>query len=201
VKDGGPGCTERFIHTMDLFFKAVAQQSADRAQGWIPDLESYVPLRRDTSGCKPCFALIEYAAGIDLPDYVVEHPTIRALEEATNDLVTWSNVYPSPVSLLGVLYTLIQDIFSYSVERSRYDTHNMIPIMMFHQNFTLQEAVDFVGDLCKSSIERFEADRVSIPSWGPDIDRDVATYVDGLQNWIVGMCAVWCLLGQEGKTN
>jgi Terpene synthase family 2, C-terminal metal binding len=97
VRDGGPGCTERFIHTMDLFFKAVAQQSADRAHGWIPDLESYVPLRRDTSGCKPCFALIEYAAGIDLPDYVVGHPTIRALEEATNDLVTWSNVYPSPV--------------------------------------------------------------------------------------------------------
>jgi hypothetical protein len=68
----------------------------------------------------------------------------------------------------------------------------MIPIMMFHQNFTLQEAVNFVGDLCKSSIGRFEADRASLPSWGPDIDRDVAIYVDGLQNWIVGMYGVWC---------
>lgn len=77
---------------MDLFFKAVAQQSAHRAQRILPSLESYVPLRRDTSGCKPCFALIEYAAGIDLPDEVINHPTIRALEEATNDLVTWSNV-------------------------------------------------------------------------------------------------------------
>jgi hypothetical protein len=77
---------------MDLFFKAVAQQSADRTSGSIPDLESYVYVRRDTSGCKPCFALIEYAAGIDLPDEVVNHPTVRALEEATNDLVTWSNV-------------------------------------------------------------------------------------------------------------
>ena len=77
---------------MELFFKAVAQQSADRASGSIPDLESYVHMRRDTSGCKPCFALIEYAAGIDLPDQIIDHPTIRALEEATNDLVTWSNV-------------------------------------------------------------------------------------------------------------
>jgi hypothetical protein len=92
VRDAGLGCTERFIHTMDLFFKAVAQQSADRTSGSIPDLESYVYVRRDTSGCKPCFALIEYAAGIDLPDEVINHPTVRALEEATNDLVTWSNV-------------------------------------------------------------------------------------------------------------
>jgi len=64
----------------------------------------------------------------------------------------------------------------------------MIPIMMFHHNLTLQDAVDFVGNLCKSSIQRFEADRASLPSWGPDIDHDVAKYVEGLQNWIVGTC-------------
>jgi hypothetical protein len=99
LQDGGPGCTERFISTMDLFFTAVAQQSAHRAKRILPDLESYIPLRRDTSGCKPCFALIEYAAGMDLPSEVVNHPTIRALEEATNDLVTWSNVCVCPLIL------------------------------------------------------------------------------------------------------
>lgn len=77
---------------MDLFFIAVAKQSDDRANGRIPDLESYITVRRDTSGCKPCFALIEYAARIDLPDEVMSHPVIMAMEEATNDLVTWSNV-------------------------------------------------------------------------------------------------------------
>jgi hypothetical protein len=57
---------------------------------------------------------------------------------------------------------------------------------MHHHDFTLQEAVNFVGDLCRTSILRFEADRSSLPSWGPDLDREVATYIDGLQNWIVG---------------
>jgi len=33
-----------------------------------------------------------YAVGIDLPDYVAEHPVIEALGQYTNDLVTWSNV-------------------------------------------------------------------------------------------------------------
>ncbi|KAH7928123.1 terpenoid synthase [Leucogyrophana mollusca] len=169
IKTGGPGCTERFIHTMDLFFIAVVQQADDRANGVVPDLESYITVRRDTSGCKPCFALIEYAAKIDLPDEVMSHPCIQAMEEATNDLVTWSN-----------------DIFSYNVEQSRHDTHNMIVVIMRERGLDLQGAVDFVGRYCKGSIERFERERAALPSWGEDIDRDVAIYIDGLQNWIVG---------------
>ncbi|KAL7279160.1 hypothetical protein ACG7TL_007000 [Trametes sanguinea] len=168
-RTAGPGCTRRFIETMDLFFRAVAQQAKDRARGDIPSLEEYIALRWDTSGCKPCFALIEYAAGIDLPDEVISHPTIRDLEEATNSLVTWSN-----------------DIFSYNVEQARRDSHNMIAVMMSRHGYNLQEAVDCVGDLCKASIDRFEHIRQLVPSWGPEVDRDVTTYVLGLQNWIVG---------------
>lgn len=99
MERGGPGCVQRFIHTMDLFFKAVAQQARDRHNGVIPDFESYIEIRRDTSGCKPCFALMEFCAKIDLPEEVIQHPTIQSLEEATNDLITWSNVsYPDQLS-------------------------------------------------------------------------------------------------------
>jgi hypothetical protein len=92
MRTAGPGCTERFIQNMDLFFQSVISQTRDRAQGVIPDLESYIIVRRDNSGCKPCFQLAEFAAGIDLPEEVLQHPIIQSLEEATNDLVTWSNV-------------------------------------------------------------------------------------------------------------
>ncbi|KAJ8597532.1 terpenoid synthase [Rhizopogon salebrosus TDB-379] len=169
MQTGGSGCTERFINTMDLFFIAVALQSDDRAKGWIPDLESYITIRRDTSGCKPCFALIEYAARIDLPDEVMSHPVIMAMEEATNDLVTWSN-----------------DIFSYNVEQSRRDTHNMIAVLMREQDLDLQGAVDYLGRLCKSTVQRFEDNRAILPSWGEELDRQVGIYVEGLQNWIIG---------------
>ena len=83
---------ERFIHTFDLFFLAITQQAGDRSEGMIPDLESYIELRRDTSGCKPCWALIEYANGLDIPDDVMAHEVVEELGEAANDLVTWSNV-------------------------------------------------------------------------------------------------------------
>ena len=50
----------------------------------------------------------------------------------------------------------------------------------------LQSAFDFVGDMCKRSIDRFNRDRLELPRWGPEIDRDVGIYVQGLADWIVG---------------
>ena len=34
------------------------------------------------------FDLIEYAMDIDLPDFVISHPIIKALNQGANDLVT-----------------------------------------------------------------------------------------------------------------
>lgn len=62
----------------------------------------------------------------------------------------------------------------------------MIPVVMHQEGVDLQAAVDFVGNMCKQSIDRFNEDRARLPSWGPEIDRDVAIYVNGLADWIVG---------------
>jgi len=62
----------------------------------------------------------------------------------------------------------------------------MIAIVMHHHGMTLQEAVNFVGDLCGKSVDRFTEDRARLPSWGPEIDAQVQVYVQGLADWIVG---------------
>lgn len=95
LQTGGPRCAKRFIDTMDLYLDSVGRQAADRTEERTPDLESYIILRRDTSACRTCFALMEFANGIDLPDEVSAHPLIREMEDATNDLVSWSNVSQS----------------------------------------------------------------------------------------------------------
>ncbi|KAH9922479.1 isoprenoid synthase domain-containing protein [Fomitopsis serialis] len=169
IQTASPGAQQRFIETFDMFFQAITEQARDRANGVIPDLESYIAIRRDTSGCKPCWALIEYANNLDLSWEVMDHPIIRGLGEAANDLVTWSN-----------------DIFSFNVEQSKGDTHNMIIVVQKQQGLDLQSAVDFVGDLCKHSIDRFHFLRENLPSWDPETDQQVAVYVDGLADWITG---------------
>ncbi|KAM5532938.1 hypothetical protein V8D89_013404 [Ganoderma adspersum] len=169
TRDAKPGPQARFKENLELFFEAVYQQARDRDTKLIPDLDSYISVRRDTSGCKPVFDLIEYAMDIDLPEHVVRHPVVQALNQGANDLVTWSN-----------------DIFSYNVEQARGDTHNMIVILMELRGFDLQTAVDFVGDLCRQTIDTFMENQGNVPSFGPRLDRDVALYMQGLQDWIVG---------------
>ncbi|KAJ3512376.1 hypothetical protein NLJ89_g3557 [Agrocybe chaxingu] len=84
------------------------------------------------------------------------------------------------------LEAYIDDIFSYNVEQSRGDTHNMIVILMQYHGHTLQSAVDYVGELCAQTIDTFCENKERLPSWGPEIDDMVARYVKGLQDWIVG---------------
>lgn len=62
----------------------------------------------------------------------------------------------------------------------------MIPVIMNHHSLDLQPAVDLVGQLCQQSIDRFMNDRAQLPSWGPEIDRQVQIYVTGLEDWMVG---------------
>lgn len=62
----------------------------------------------------------------------------------------------------------------------------MIVILMVYHGHTLQSAVDYVGYLCKETIDGFNETRKKIPSWNPEVDDMVARYVQGLQDWIVG---------------
>jgi alpha-muurolene/germacrene-A/gamma-muurolene synthase len=62
----------------------------------------------------------------------------------------------------------------------------MIPILVCTEGRDLQSAVDAVGELCKSSIERFITGRALLPTWGAGVDHAVEQYVLGLQDWIVG---------------
>lgn len=63
----------------------------------------------------------------------------------------------------------------------------MIVILMEYYGMNLQEAVDYVGGLCRRTIAAFSKNKTRVPSFGcAKLDRDVAAYVQGLQDWIVG---------------
>ena len=94
----GRHCARRFFDAMEVYFDAQCLEADSKG---VPDMDSYVRFRRNASGCNPCFTLIEYANGLDLPDEVFEDPTVRMLQETANDIVSWSNVRSFPaVSVL-----------------------------------------------------------------------------------------------------
>jgi hypothetical protein len=62
----------------------------------------------------------------------------------------------------------------------------MIHVVMNERGLDLQSAVDFVGDLCKQTIDRFVENKDMLPSWEPEIDGQVQIYVGALEDWIIG---------------
>jgi hypothetical protein len=100
----------------------VRQQACHRTDGSIPDVETFILARRETSACKPLFDLIEYSLNLELPGDVVEHPVILALSRSANDYISWSNVsatfFPLPTTDVLKKRTL-QDLFSYNVEQNK----------------------------------------------------------------------------------
>ncbi|TDL21589.1 terpenoid synthase [Rickenella mellea] len=172
IHDAGHGVQARFKEHMAEFFDAYNQlqeeSDDDDNTETFTDLEELVELRRDTSGCKMLFDLVEYAVGVELPEVVVDDAVIMAMKENANDLMTWSS-----------------DIFSYSIDHARGDKHNLVAALLDQMNpygFTLQDAINHVGDMCRETAQAFKDNKKKVPWFGvPNLDRAVSEYVEGLQ--------------------
>ncbi|KAM6496530.1 Isoprenoid synthase domain containing protein [Amanita muscaria] len=179
-------CKERMMDAMLGFFSGLREQASHREKNYIPSVEEYIAVRRFTIGAVPAMVLIEFCGGYFLPDHVYNHPVIKSLQQAAIDHICWVN-----------------DLVSYNVEQARGDTHNLITIGMRTKGWTLQQAVDFVGKNCNECVDRFERDRLLLPSWDPDTDKLASKYVKGLQSWISIGHLYWSFataryLGNEG---
>lgn len=85
---------------MHGFHAAHNQMIRDKEHGAVPDLESYIELRRYSSGLEMAFDLIEYAEGLKLPEYVFDDPVIQELRQNAIDIVSWSTVRLPSCSVL-----------------------------------------------------------------------------------------------------
>ena len=85
-----------------------------------------------------------------------------------------------------LLIQVTQDVFSYPKEQISNTTHNLVMVLMKEHNLELKSAVDLAGQRCVECITRFEEIRQILPTWGVEVDQQVARYVQGLQDWIVG---------------
>lgn len=84
------------------------------------------------------------------------------------------------------LITPLQDIFSYNVEQSRGDTHNLIAVIMQNEKLDLQSAVDRAGDMCRVALDKYVETKANFPSYGEEVDEQVAAFMHGLESWISG---------------
>ena len=80
------------------------------------------------------------------------------------------------------------------------DGNNLLTILMREKGLSLQQAVDYSGEMIRSLINTFQECRAQLPSFNEtmkmdghksdqvdqDIDKDVQIYVQSLEYWITG---------------
>lgn len=97
---------------------------------------SFVASCVDISGCVPCYALIEYAYDLNLPDSVIEHPSLKEMKDAATDFISLVNVSITDASLIrnALLIRILmlfsaQDLCSYAKEhRSSKHSTSSLPL-------------------------------------------------------------------------
>ncbi|CAJ2505787.1 Uu.00g131810.m01.CDS01 [Anthostomella pinea] len=110
-----------------------------------------------------------YAAGLDLPQEVLDHPSIQACQEVAVDLVLLDN-----------------DLLSYKKDLVEGEDLNMINIIRAHRNLPLQEAIDNIGVMLDACYRRWYKSLAEMPIWGKEIDNEVLRYLDGIRNVALG---------------
>ncbi|KAK7998523.1 terpenoid synthase [Apiospora marii] len=131
-------------------------------------IHDYLDFRRRTIGVMPCIALVEYALGIDLPDYVIDHQSLKDCREVAIDLVLLDN-----------------DILSYKKDMKQGEELSVIGILQA-QGWSLQSAMNEAGRMLDACYQRWSSAVAAMPSWGSVLDQQVLEYLDGLRNIALG---------------
>ncbi|KAG2144389.1 isoprenoid synthase domain-containing protein [Suillus bovinus] len=134
----------------------------------IPDLETYVDLRRNASGLRMVFHLIEYAGGLDLPEQASSHPSLKQLTDQACDLIAWS-----------------EDAISCAKGMTPNSRLNIVTVLMKDRNCSIGSALAYVGTLVKQSADAFLATERQFAACAV-MNDDTRRYVRGLRDCIVG---------------
>ncbi|KAJ3566265.1 hypothetical protein NP233_g7106 [Leucocoprinus birnbaumii] len=162
-------CLRHFLKDWEGFSRNVVQEAEDRANNRYRGFFDYLKVRRHTSGSYPTLALCEF--GLDLPEEVYHHPMFVVLRDQAAELIA-----------------LINDVYSLAMERSRgLNWHNAVMLVMREQNASLPEAMDWILNYGRRVVRSFNANVDALPSWGPDVDRRVQIYIQGIAQNIRGV--------------
>ncbi|GAB3578626.1 hypothetical protein GCM10027445_46030 [Amycolatopsis endophytica] len=86
-----PTQVRRFCDAHRAWLFGVAWQIACQARGRMPDLADYAPMRLNSSGGPPTLAMLEIAAGQEVPAAEMDSPAARALTEMAMLVAAWDN--------------------------------------------------------------------------------------------------------------
>ncbi|KAI0062482.1 terpenoid synthase [Artomyces pyxidatus] len=168
IKRACPGAQKHFIRVFTEYVTAVVEEAHDRFNDHVRSIESYMALRRRTGAPFTCF--VPYELKANFPDEVIYHPEVVKLTNLAAESVVLTN-----------------DLYSYNIEQSAgHQNHNVVTAVMHEMRIPMDQAVAWIARYHDEVLTQFLDIREKLPSFGEELDRHMALYVDGLAHWIRG---------------
>jgi hypothetical protein len=146
-------------------FEGSLESMAFWRQGGPLTVADYAAVRSHDSGVLPVLACALLASNTRLPQLVLTHPSIVALEQHTVRHVAFLN-----------------DLFSYQKEVMRHGYPcNLVHVLSTERRVELGEAVQAAIEIVNSELRAFVAIERELPSFGGELDPAVARYVMGMK--------------------
>lgn len=166
--------TPRWQHQFAISFQATFEAAIweaknNRNKNHRPTLLQYMHMRQYFSAANMGTDITELATGVNLPVYVLQHPSIINIVELARRAVCWGN-----------------DLFSLAKELSHGDEHNLVILIMYEQNIPLDEAIRQAASIHDTEILEFITLKWQLPDFGRKLNKQVEKFVLGLETMISG---------------
>jgi hypothetical protein len=146
-------------------------QAQAQTAGSLPTVEEYMEVRRKDFGNGMASALLEYTLDLDLPDAVIDHPTVTAVMETLFDIAIFTN-----------------DLCSFNKEQAQGDYRNLVCVIMAQHQLALQPAITKLVAMVDELLIRYRELRAAVPSFGDArVDKELAMFLDECEVSNLGM--------------
>ncbi|KAI0052312.1 terpenoid synthase [Auriscalpium vulgare] len=173
IQTASAASQRHFVRTFKEYAEAVIEEASDRVSDRVRSIDDYLALRRLTAGPYPGFFPCEVR--VDLPDDVFYHPSVANLTRLVAESVVVTN-----------------DTYSYNIEQAAgHQGHNIVTVVMREKHLSLPQAFEWVGNYHAGILTEFLESRQKLPSFGAELDAQVADYVEGLAHGVRGLDN-WC---------
>ncbi|MEH2067349.1 MAG: terpene synthase [Nostoc sp.] len=167
LKIGSKEWFHYFVDRYQGYFDGCVQEAINRLHEITPDVESYMLIRRLSLGGYLCLALMEFCDYITIPEFFRNHQVMKELKIMTINILAWCN-----------------DIFSVHREMSSGDVHNLVLLIHHQQMLSLEKATIAASEMHNQEVHRLKEFELSIPSFGEELDAELAKYISGIHSWI-----------------
>ncbi|OCB85493.1 terpenoid synthase [Sanghuangporus baumii] len=168
TKAASPSSQRHMLEALIPYLNSLVEQARGRVTGPYPSISVYLGSRRLNVGTQPSF--VPLGLGMDMIDEVFYHPVMVELTGYITDLVILDN-----------------DLVSYNKEQAIGDDHdNILTVVMNEYNVDVQGAIQWAVSYHSEVKMKFLDGLDRVPSWDPDMDRQVRQYLHGLANWARG---------------